>query len=57
MKLKPCPFCGVVPELENLPDKIYDIECREMSCGVEVSLKKYASSKIEAVKFWNKRSK
>jgi len=57
MKLKPCPFCGVVPEVEETKDFVYDIKCYNMHCEIELTLKNYAPSEEEAVKFWNKRSK
>ena len=52
-KLKPCPFCGKEPILEEVKianAKGYFVKCK---CGTEQKLYK---SKINAIKKWNRRA-
>lgn len=49
-ELKPCPFCGRVPKIENCKDFGYFIKCK---CGVEQST--LYAQRSYAVRRWNKR--
>ena len=51
-KLKPCPFCGRTPIIENCGDHNYFIKCK---CGIAQD--KLYFQKCDAVRRWNKRSK
>lgn len=48
-ELKPCPFCGRMPYIEDCGDYGYFVKCK---CGIESRL--YAQ-KCDAVRRWNNR--
>lgn len=49
IELKPCPFCGLHPELKQDPTGSWYLEC---VCGV---LKGYYMKKQNAIEAWNRR--
>ena len=49
-ELKPCPFCGKTPILEDCGSNAWFIRCK---CGIEQS--KLYRQRCDAVKAWNKR--
>lgn len=58
-ELKPCPFCGKIPEIiisKNSNSKsFYRVECKRMSCTVLASTFAY-STENEAIEAWNRRA-
>ena len=58
VKLKPCPFCGMIPEVEKYIDRYnrtkYGIECKSSKCDIQPTTPWYAEEK-EAVKAWDRR--
>lgn len=54
-EIKPCPFCGVVPELKKDEDGRYDIQCENPECKLQVFLDRFYSVKREAIEAWNRR--
>ena len=58
MELQPCPFCGVVPEVETHIDlckrKKFGIECRNADCDIQPMTAWYAD-KQETIEVWNRR--
>ena len=52
-KLKPCPFCGYVDDVEmfELASGYYIVHCN--ACGAEVSFDKYQKETVIA---WNRRA-
>lgn len=48
--LKPCPFCGRIPHIEDCGDNRYFIKCE---CGINQD--KLYTQRCDAVKAWNKR--
>ena len=53
-ELKPCPFCGVTPELEDGGDRPWVIGCRNPDCLVLCDMDG-ADTKAETRKAWNTR--
>ena len=52
-ELKPCPFCGNIPELEvwnDGEDMNYKVNCTHCFCQTY-----YEDSEEEAVQMWNRR--
>ena len=49
-ELKPCPFCGRVPIIEDCGERSYFIKCK---CGIEQS--RLYMQKCDAVRHWNRR--
>lgn len=57
-KLKPCPFCGVVPEVHyyiNGDKKYYYIACGNQFCRINPSTD-YHVTKAVVVREWNRRT-
>ena len=50
VELKPCPFCGRMPIIQDCGDYGYFVTCR---CGIEQT--KLYAQKCDAVKHWNRR--
>ena len=48
--LKPCPFCGRTPKVENCKDFGYFVKCK---CGIEQST--LYAQRCDAVRRWNMR--
>lgn len=48
--LKPCPFCGHVPESGQYGFDLFIVRCPECNCVQQIS-----SSEEKAVQAWNKR--
>jgi len=48
--LRPCPFCGRVPKVEDCGNNRYFVKC---DCGIEQS--KLYWQKCDAVRRWNMR--
>jgi len=54
-KLKPCPFCGEMPKLREVPSMAsWVIYCDSDSCGVR-SETRPADTKAEVIAAWNRR--
>jgi hypothetical protein len=53
IKLKPCPWCNVVPEVVSLPG-CWTVECPNLDCPVSPSTIKYRRRR-EAMAAWNRR--
>ena len=60
-KLKPCPFCGGEPILDedsvaftNKPKSCFQILCINRQCGVHLKTK-WRETKQEAIEAWNRR--
>lgn len=51
-KLKPCRWCGIIPELHEWPDTWWSIFC--FMCSIEIGDFK---TKRAAVAAWNRRAK
>lgn len=61
-KLKPCPFCGSIPFIDEIPQHkhtiaIFMLDCEgecfvECKCSCVIS----AKNKEEAIKKWNRRT-
>ena len=49
-ELKPCPFCGRVPKVDDCGDNRYFVKCE---CGIEQS--KLYWQKCDAIRRWNTR--
>lgn len=49
-ELKPCPFCGRTPRIEDCGEYGYFVTC---DCGIEQS--KLYCQKCDAVRHWNRR--
>lgn len=65
LKLKPCPFCGQEPKLQEdirypRPEceakKAYEVFCVNKNCPICEADNFYSLSKEEAVRVWNKRA-
>jgi hypothetical protein len=59
--LKPCPFCGLIDLMwfdEKMPDgkKWWSLGCNNINCEV-LPKTIFQSTKTEAKKWWNRRSK
>lgn len=56
MKLKPCPFCGAFPALnENHSGSTFTVECVNQMCRLQV--KSYArETEKAAIELWNTRA-
>ena len=52
-KLKPCPFCGEIPEVLKYEEKYY-ISCRDYNCKVN-PITNFRKTKKTVIKYWNKR--
>jgi Lar family restriction alleviation protein len=57
MKLKPCPFCGEMPELVEYGIELEAcyIECVNIECSITVIT--VGGDKKEVIKEWNTRKK
>lgn len=54
-KLRPCPFCGLVHEWEEILDLHWG-KCWSICCGRRILLSAYTEEqKVELTKFWNSR--
>lgn len=49
-KLKPCPFCGRIPNVEDCGDHRYFVRCK---CGINQDHLYY--QRCDAVRAWNRR--
>ena len=64
VKLKPCPWCGHIPEIYTEPVDQYDgtilcdhyIRCRNKKCPVGEISTKYFDTINEAIEAWNRRA-
>lgn len=58
MELKPCPFCGGVPDIEPHEDLYrrmkFGIECRNADCEIQPFTAWYADRQ-ECIEAWNRR--
>lgn len=57
-KLKPCPFCGVVPEVQkrtNGEKEYYHIACENLYCRINPGTD-YHVTKDVVVREWNRRA-
>ena len=52
-QLKPCPFCGRVPEIHEVEDHEYFISCRSSYC---IEQRHCYRSLRSAVEMWNRRA-
>lgn len=48
--LKPCPFCGKMPIVDDCGDNRYFVKCM---CGIEQT--RLYGQKCDAVRHWNRR--
>ena len=58
MNLKPCPFCGQVPQITEMEDRgiTYKmIYCENYNCLVDTSTAKFYETDKEAADAWNTR--
>lgn len=53
-ELKPCPFCGGIPKMQEYKRK-WAVECRNDCCGVLLETS-YLDSAEEAIEVWNTRA-
>ena len=49
--LKPCPFCGKMPIVDDCGNNRYFVKCM---CGIEQS--RLYGQKCDAVRHWNRRA-
>lgn len=49
-ELKPCPFCGRIPKVEDCGDNRYFVICK---CGIAQD--RLYGQKCDAVRRWNRR--
>ena len=49
-QLKPCPFCGRIPKIEDCGEHRYFVKC---ACGIEQS--RLYAQRCDAVRRWNRR--
>lgn len=49
-ELKPCPFCGRIPKIEDCGDHRYFVKCK---CGIEQS--SLYAQRCDAIRRWNRR--
>lgn len=54
-ELKPCPFCGTIPESGSFDDETYSIRCSNNQCAGSPSTCECATA-AEAIAAWNTRS-
>jgi hypothetical protein len=63
--LKPCPFCGLQPELQTdiryprpacVPKKAYEVVCRNPDCIIGNVDERYRLTKREIIELWNGRA-
>jgi len=53
-ELKPCPFCGIVPDVLDLGHGVYGCECNSKVCSIVVGAT--SEDRAELVEAWNKRA-
>jgi hypothetical protein len=51
--VRPCPFCGQKPSVEQVPDKHWSIGCIRWSCAEPYFVR---STRRLAIKAWNRRA-
>ena len=52
MELKPCPFCGGKPIIDDCGDHRYFVRCTKCSINQD----KLFAQKCDAVRVWNRRT-
>ncbi len=58
MKLKPCPFCGQVPQITEMEERGFTykmIYCETYDCPVDTSTPRFYETDEEAAEAWNTR--
>ena len=54
MKMKPCPWCGQIPEVWEMGPGTWDISCSP--CSGDGMVSKQGNTKREAIENWNRRT-
>ena len=63
MKLKPCPFCGAIPQIGSLHERGVDkmrailIRCISVDCEIRPSLGPFWNSEENTIAIWNRRKR
>ena len=64
-ELKPCPFCGTIPKLQEdiryprprrLAVRAYEVVCQNWDCIIGYVDERYRLSKEDAIEAWNRRA-
>lgn len=53
--LKPCPFCGFVPTVDKISDKLSEIACNRVDCHINPSVYLYLGNNEKKIAAWNTR--